>query len=283
MPLKAAAKRQKRQIGEQIATPGILGGLGPLAHIELEKRILQQRHEQQRQQQSEVNCDRDYPTWLLISATQIPDRTESLKGGEGCIPALQHYAKRLESMGSDFLIIPCNTAHAFYKQVQAALDIPWLHLMDATTQAIHQRHPTVKRVGVLATDGTIKAGLYASSLQKAGLIPLEPTCGSLAQKQIMQSIYAPGWGIKTTGTQISDRAMRSLSEAAISLYSQGAELLIAGCTELSIACAELTHLPIPWIDPLQVIASDILAYAYGDRALPTPSHPSLSAISYVAL
>ena len=256
----------------QIATPGILGGLGPLAHIELEKRILQQRH-----QQIEISCDQDYPTWLMVSATQIPDRTASLESREErdrCIEALRHYAQRLQTMGSDFIIIPCNTAHIFYREVQAAIDIPWLHLMDATADFIRQRYPEAKTVGVLATDGTIKAGLYAKSLQQVGLIAIEPTCQSLTQKQVMKSIYTPKWGIKTTGTQVSDRAMRSLSEAAISLYAQGAELVIAGCTELSIACPHLNNLPIPWVDPLQVIAQSVIAYAYGAYHLPSihPSH-----------
>ena len=94
---------------QQVAIPGIVGGLGPLAHIELEKCLLRSR-----QQRSEVLCDQDYPTWLVVSATQTPDRTRSFnQTGDCCIPALTEYAQLLQRMGSDFLLIPCNTAHAF--------------------------------------------------------------------------------------------------------------------------------------------------------------------------
>ncbi|MFK8184747.1 MAG: aspartate/glutamate racemase family protein [Phormidesmis sp.] len=278
MQLKRPQWKKANKLSQQVAVPGILGGLGPLAHIELEKRMLRQRHEQHN-----VRCDQDYPTWLMVSATQTPDRTESLKRGANendtnknsandshspCISSLQQSAQLLEKMGSDFLVVPCNTAHAFYGPVQAAINIPWLHLMDVTTNFIRQQYPNVIRVGVLATDGTLKARLYADSLRKAGFVPIEPVYGSLAQKQVMQIIYEPEWGIKTTGTQVSDRAIQNLSEAAANLYAEGAEVIIAGCTELSVACAQLTALPIPWVDPLQAIATVTLAYAYGDRALP---------------
>lgn len=283
MQLKMPRWKKANKPEQQVAVPGILGGLGPLAHIELEKRILRQRHEQR-----DVRCDQDYPSWLMVSATQTPDRTESLKTSpnknssnkndsnknssnersSACISALQQSAQLLEKMGSDFLVVPCNTAHAFYGPVQAAIDIPWVHLMDVTTGFIRQQYPNVIRVGVLATDGTIKARLYADSLRKEGFVPIEPVYGSLEQKQVMKIIYASEWGIKTTGTQVSDRAIQNLSEAAANLYAEGAEVIIAGCTELSIACAQLTALPIPWVDPLQAIASVTLAYAYGDRALP---------------
>ena len=252
----------------QVAIPGILGGLGPLAHIELEKRILQICH-----QQRAVRCDQDYPTWIVVSATQVPDRTcslrkENIHEGRDCLSALQHYARSLQDMGSDFLVVPCNTAHAFYGLVQAEIDIPWLHLMDVTTRFIRQQYPDVSRVGVLATDGTIKARLYADSLRKAGLMPIEPAYGSLLQKQVMQSIYASTWGIKTAGIRVSDRALKQVSEAAASLCVDGAEVIIAGCTELSIACAQLQAMPMPWVDPLDAIAASILSYAYGDRTLP---------------
>ncbi|MEM6449936.1 MAG: amino acid racemase [Cyanobacteria bacterium P01_D01_bin.105] len=290
MPIEPQWESNKKG-QRQVAVPGILGGLGPLAHIELEKRILQICHHQRG-----VRCDQDYPTWLVVSATQIPDRTHSLRENslrednlrketshkkensqerDECLLALQHYARSLQTMGSDFLVVSCNTAHAFYGPVQAEIDIPWLHLMDVTTHFIRQQYPDVSRVGVLATDGTIKARLYANSLRKADLMPIEPAYGSLVQKQVMQSIYAPTWGIKTAGIRVSDRALKQVSEAAASLYAEGAEVIIAGCTELSIACAQLQAMPIPWVDPLDAIASSILTYAYGDRPLPL-SGPALS-------
>ncbi len=246
----------------QVAIPGILGGLGPLAHIELERRLLQQRH-----QRGPVRGDRDYPIWFTISATNVPDRTRSLaKGRANCIASLRHYAQLLQQMGSDFLIVPCNTAHAFYQPVQEAMDIPWLHLMEATSQFIRRSYPQVKSVGVLATDGTLQAGLYCQSLTQVGLIAIEPSLKSSLQQQVMQSIYHPNWGIKTTGSQVSPIVLDLLSQAMQCLKARGAELIIAGCTELSVACALLSETALPWVDPLDIVADLALARAYDEQS-----------------
>lgn len=253
----------------QVAIPGILGGLGPLAHIELERRLLRQRH-----QRGPVQGDQDYPVWLTINATNVPDRTRSLVDDDtaDCIAWLQYYAQLLQHMGSDFLIVPCNTAHAFYGPVQEAIDIPWLHLMEATSQFIQQVYPQVKSVGVLATDGTLQAGLYQQSLKQVGLTAVEPSLNSSLQQQVMQSIYHPNWGIKTTGSYVSPTVLELLAQAIQCLKARGAELIVAGCTELSVACALLRETALPWIDPLDVVADLAITKAYND-----PSFVSVAA------
>ncbi|MGF1461160.1 MAG: aspartate/glutamate racemase family protein [Leptolyngbyaceae cyanobacterium] len=253
LPIPATTNRQ-------LAMPGIIGGLGPLAHIQFEQVLLE------RSCQRGANSDQDHPDWILMNAAQTPDRTKSIKGAApDCTPWLVKYGQRLQRAGADFLVVTCNTAHAFYPAVQAQLDIPWIPLMQCTTQAIREQFSPVRKVGILATDGTLHTELYHRSLRRAGLLPLEPAIDSPMQKRVMQSIYHPDWGIKTTGAQVSDQALAALLHAVTWLKAQGAELVIAGCTELSVGLAQIGNLSLPWVDPLTAIADITLDLAYGDR------------------
>ncbi len=247
---------QKSQ--QQLKFPGILGGLGPLAHIEFEQRLL--HHSSRRGAQ----CDQDHPNWIVLSAASTPDRTKSLlRKGPDCVPYLLRSACQLESMGADFLIVPCNTAHGFYHTIQTQLDIPWLHMMNATVKYIAENFPTVQQVGVLATDGTLRSQLYSTSLNQYGISPILPPLRSPIQHRVMQAIYSPDWGIKATGVWVSDIALIDLIVASRWLAAKGAELIIAGCTEISIGLTKLSQLPINWIDPLDVMANLTLDLAYG--------------------
>ncbi|HEY9888724.1 MAG TPA: amino acid racemase [Candidatus Obscuribacterales bacterium] len=254
LPIVAAVDRQT-------AIPGIIGGLGPLAHIQFEQILLTQSRLRG------ACCDQDYPEWVLLNATQVPDRTQSIQGAVAdCTPWLVKCGQRLKRAGADFLVVTCNTAHAFYEKVQPQLELPWVPLMGCTTQRIVEQFPTVQKVGVLATDGTLQTGLYHQSLLRAGLVPVYPGVASPMQRRVMQSIYHPEWGIKTTGATVSYRALLELNHAALWLKEQGAEVMIAGCTELSVGLAQLPTLPLPWIDPLLAIADITLDLAYGQRA-----------------
>ncbi len=256
----------------QLKLPGILGGLGPLAHIEFEQRLL--HHSARRGAQR----DQDHPDWIVLSAASTPDRTKTLLGtGPDCVPYLVRSAHHLTAMGADFLVVTCNTAHGFYHTVQAQLEIPWLHMMDATVKYIAESFPTVRQVGVLATDGTLRSQLYTTSLAEYGISPILPPLGSPTQNRVMQSIYSPDWGIKATGSWVSDLALIELIVAARWLADQGAELIIAGCTELSIGLARLSQLPINWIDPLDVMANITLDLTYG--TISTPSVMSAKSFS----
>lgn len=251
------------QLNRQVAIPGILGGLGPMAHVQFEQCLIQ------RSVDRGAKGDQDHPVWLLVNGTTIPNRTESLQGvGPDCVPGLVRYAQLLERAGASFLVVTCNTAHGVYDQVQAQLGIPWIHLMACTSGYIQQVYPTVQRVGVLATDGTVQCGLYSRSLSQAGLTPMDFGLHSPWQNQVMDAIYHPDWGIKTTGTQVSTKALTVLEQATGWLKTQGAEVVIAGCTELSVAFAQMPCLPLPWVDPLAVVADITLDLAWGCRSLP---------------
>jgi aspartate racemase len=181
---------------------------------------------------------------------------------------LVRYAQLLERAGASLLVVTCNTAHGVYDQVEAQIGIPWIHPMACSSGHLRCTYPTVQRVGVLATDGTVQCGLYSHSLSQAGLTAMGFELNSPWQDLVMQSIYHPDWGIKTTGTRVSTQALTVLEQATAWLKSQGAEVVIAGCTELSVAFAQMSSLPLPWVDPLAVVADITLDLAWGYRSLP---------------
>ena len=252
---------------QQSALPGILGGLGPLAHIEFERQLLLQSFNRGATQ------DQDHPVWLLINAAPTPDRTQSLlQATYDCTPWLLNYSKWLERMGADFLIVTCNTAHAFHKRVQPQLTIPWIHMMQAVSRSITTKNPSAQRIGVMATTGTLQAQLYADSLRREGLLPILPSADSTTQKEIMQSIYAPVWGIKAAGVTVSTSALEKLDRALFWFKQQGADLVVAGCTELSVGLAQLDRPACRWVDPLWVMAELTIGLAQGEILLEKFGH-----------
>ena len=119
-----------------------------------------------------------------------------------CTPWLVKYGKMLKMAGANFLVVICNTAHGFYERVQPQLDIPWIHLMNTTGAFIKSNYPQCRRIGVLATTGTLQAKIYEDSLSALGLTVISPPIGSQLQRNVMDAIYNPVWGVKATGTDI---------------------------------------------------------------------------------
>ncbi|HET9030478.1 MAG TPA: amino acid racemase [Candidatus Aquilonibacter sp.] len=248
---------------KQALVPGILGGMGPLAHIELERRMLRVSTE------LGARTDQDHPMWVLVNATHTPDRTASLHGkAEHSGDFISMYASLLEHGGADFMVVVCNTAHAFYEEVAATLSIPWIHIIDVTAEHIHRHFPEVDVVGVLQTDGCGKAGMYAKHFGDRGFRVVTPyATDDAAQAGTMEIAYHPEWGVKATGDVVSPQAVARLRESIEWLATHGAQIAVTGCTEYSAAAALLRGPAIAMVDPLDVLARRTVELAMGHAAL----------------
>ncbi len=223
-------------------TIGILGGMGPLATADLFRKIVLH---------TDAAADQEHPRVVVDSNTDIPDRTAALlHGGADPVPELVKSAKRLAAMGADVLIMPCNTAHGFYGAVAAAVDIPVLHMIELTRDALRARG--VKTAGLLATDGTVQTGVYQKTFDGSGIALLTPPPDD--QAAVMDIIYN---GVKAGDLAHDASAFRRACEG---LLSRGAETLILGCTELPPAF-ELYHLDYPHTDPTLELALGALRFA----------------------
>ena len=218
---------------------GILGGLGPMSGIYFCEMLTQHTYAQK---------DSDHLNFLLSSRADTPDRSSFILGlsSEDPTPRMRSEAKRLEAAGAELLVIPCNTAHYFYSKVAEAVDIPILNIIEETAKlcAIEK----TKKVGVLATEGTISSGAYKDIFNSYGIEIAELTNDE--QNFITETIFDR---IKS-GLKPDTKRFIALCDK---LFNNGCERIILGCTELSLIKKEHT-LPNYVIDSLEVLCISAL-------------------------
>jgi aspartate racemase len=145
-------------------TLGIIGGMGPLATADLFKMIIEL---------TPAKSDQEHIPVLIDSNTNIPDRTAAiLSCGKDPRPEMIHSAKRLQEAGADYLLMSCNTAHYFYDDIAENIHIPLLHMPKLTAE--YARQKGYKKVALLATDGTIKSGVYSNAFENSGVEIITP-------------------------------------------------------------------------------------------------------------
>ena len=226
-------------------TIGILGGMGPLATVDLFKKIVLN---------TQANCDQDHLHIIVDNASPIPDRTAAiLSGGEDPVPAMQAAARNLEKAGADLIIMPCNTVHYFYEPVQAAVNIPVLHMIRLTAQELLGKG--CKTAALLATNGCAKAGMYQKAMAEAGLTLLTPDPEQ--QNMVNGMVYD---GIKAGNAAYSPDPLIGVTE---DLLKKGAECVILGCTELPLAWDLYSLERYPSCDPTTVLARAAIRAAGG--------------------
>ena len=253
--------RQERLIG-------IVGGLGPFAHIDFERKLLDAASEL-----IGARHDQDFPQWVLSSIPQTPDRTEAYFGeADDPTPVLVRSLERLGRTGADFAVVACNTAHLFLERLREESPLPIVSLVEVTADEAARIGPG-SSVGLLATSGTLRSRLYHDPLGARGLRavgPLDLEDGEELQlRRVMEPIYGPwvdgrhqGGGIKTDGGSASARAL--LEGAAERLVEDGgADVLVAGCTEIPLALKGTEAAGRPLLDPAALLAKAAVRYAYG--------------------
>jgi len=216
---------------------GILGGMGPEATLDLFYKIIKL---------SPAEKDQDHFRIIIDNNPKIPDRTAAILGkGENPLPALQETAQNLEKAGADFIIMPCNTAHYFISEIQQSIKIPILNMIKETAHNIKSIFPSFKNVGLLATKGTYKTGLYNSSFKEKNieiLIPSPPE-----QDKIMDIIY------KIKSNILSKEMKIQIIKIAEKQIKRGSQAIIAGCTEIPLILKN-EDIKVPVIDPTNILA-----------------------------
>jgi aspartate racemase len=226
-------------------TIGIIGGMGPLATVDLYKRIVLR---------TKAARDQDHIHVIIDSNTNIPDRTKAIiDNGQDPTIELIKSAKMLESAGADFLIMPCNTAHYFIDRIQENVSIPFINMIEETVKYTHARHGN-EIVGIMATDGTIKSKIYEDYYNKLGIKTVVP---EKTQAKIMKFIYdVIKSGRYDLGTDLFFDCVSELKE-------KGAGAFLLGCTELSSA-QYLYNFEGNFINPMEVLTEVSIKYAGGE-------------------
>jgi aspartate racemase len=239
---------------------GIVGGMGPKTGIDLAHKIIKN---------TVANTDQDYIPMLLVSYPhQIEDRTGFLQGKHHKNPAYTIYQliRELESWGAHIIGIPCNTSHSapIMNVISEQLianhsSVVLVNMIEAVAEFILEHFPTTKKIGLLATLGTYQQAAYQNIFQQFGLEIIVPD--SLMQQAIHQAIYDAEYGIKSNLSANLDKASQILHGACEHVVDLSAELVVLGCSEISLALTESSYNTTPLIDPTEVLARKLIQLA----------------------
>jgi aspartate racemase len=208
-----------------------------------------------------ADSDQAHVPMLVYNNPQVPDRQQAMRDGHGgpVRQALAASARRLAGGGADFWVMPCNTAHAFVQDAIDAAAIPFVSIIDVTIESLPARSPGLRRVGLLATDACIAAGVYQEAIADTAMTLVLPD--KAAQDECMALIFRVKSG--DTGALVRER-IAALAEA---LVQQGAEAIIAGCTEIPLVLSD-DNISVPLVSSTDELARRTVEHATGARALP---------------
>jgi len=221
---------------------GIIGGMGPEATIDLMQRLIRL---------TPAADDVDHIHAIVDNDPKIPSRIKAIIDGEGESPEqhLVEMARRLESFGADFLVLPCNTAHYYYHALQDSVHIPVLNMIELTVNDLILRFPFARSVGLLGSDAIRITGLYDACLRKYGLRSVYPQ--QHEQQKLMQVIK----DVKAGKT--AEAVRKVFEEVVANITAERAEVIVIACTELSVIAGGTILLP--FIDALEVLAEHTVA------------------------
>ncbi len=230
-------------------TVGILGGMGPEATMSFFKRIIEL---------TVASNDQEHIPMLIDNNVLIPDRTAYLLGeDENPLMHILKSAMKLEMMGTDLIVMPCNTAHYFYDDITKFVKTPFINMIDGVAKHIKQNFNTTK-VGLLATGGTYSSEIYSNTFKKYDIDIVTPCVEVM--KELMSIISEIKKGNK-------EECYKELKKIVLNLKEQDVEIVVLGCTELSLIHGSLTEDDqirkenINLIDPMDILARRVVMLA----------------------
>lgn len=215
---------------------GVIGGLGPLATSYFMNLVINN---------TKASKDQEHINMIVFNHSTTYDRTDYIigKSDNNPIYTLIEDAKTLESLGCSFLVMPCNTAHYFYDNIMKNINIPFLNIVTCAIEEIKDNKKV--KIGIMATDGTIKAKTYQDAIEKYGFEYFIPN--QINQEKIMDYIYNY---VKKGKTVIKEEFMKTIDY----FFSNNCDYIIVGCTELSVIYTDLKITDKRIIDSLTVLA-----------------------------
>ncbi|HHY81318.1 MAG TPA: amino acid racemase [Clostridiales bacterium] len=216
---------------------GVIGGLGPMATVYFMELVIKM---------TEAQCDQEHLEMIVYNCPTIPDRTSYILGHsqQNPVEPMIRIGKQLAAQGVECIAIPCITAHYFYDILSESINADIIHAVKETT--IHLKENGIRTVGIAATDGTIASGLFQKELTAAGIGCVIPSGD--AQQDIMDVIYKD---IKASQPIQEEKLYSAFGE----MRKNGAEVIILGCTELSLVKRDY-NLGAGYIDVLDILAKE---------------------------
>lgn len=236
---------------------GIVGGMGPLAGIDLYKKIVEN---------TVAGTDQDHLPVLLASLpADISDRNRYLLGQSPInpAPAVAEVVMLLDRAGVTHVGIACNTVYAppIFDQMVQILEkngttANVLHLIQLSAQAALKHPHAPRRIGLLSTSGSYRIGIYQRHLEALGL---EPVMLDFERHHtlVQDAIQNPEYGLKSM-PETHPEAIIRLNKAIAELQLLGAECIMLGCTEIGMVESELNFLGMASVNPNRVLARALI-------------------------
>ena len=230
---------------------GVIGGMGPDATVDFMSKVIEK---------TPAGSDQDHVRMLVEHNPRVPSRQLAMQGeGENPGPVIARMAARLEASGADFIVMPCNAAHAWQDDIVAAVSVPFISIVEESVSRSLQCTRDDEPVGLLTTPGCFAAGLYQRALADAGReVILQSPEELVGTMSLIDRIKA---GDK------SKPVASGLREFAGQLVSRGAKSVIAACTELPLVLDQ-SMLAVPLVASTDVLAGKTVALALADEPLP---------------
>ena len=213
---------------------GILGGMGTQAGLDFcNKLAILYRGK----------FDQDYPLFILYNKSNIPGRPESIGVQTGNLSNKKNNKKSqkkyllvlkslikgcqvLKKSKCKFIVIPCNTAHYWYDDLQKKINVPIINMPKEVFKFTKKNCKKNSKVGLLATEGTLKTGVYNNFFDENYNL-LKPS-ESIQKNSVNKAIKF----VKMGNVRAAEKAIKP---AINYLMSMKCKKIILGCTELPIA------------------------------------------------
>ena len=213
---------------------GILGGMGTQAGLDFCNKLAMLNR---------GKVDQEYPLFILYNKSNIPGRPESigiqtkklsiipkssinvLKYNK-VLKSLLAGCRSLEKSGCKFIVIPCNTAHYWYDDLQNKIKIPIVNMPKEVFNHTKKNCKRNSKIGLLATEGTLKTKIYDKLFEKNFNL-IKPT-DTIQKKSVNKTIKY----VKMGNVKLAEKALRP---AINYLLKMKCKKIILGCTELPIA------------------------------------------------
>ena len=196
---------------------GILGGMGTQAGLDFCNKLAMLNR---------GKIDQKYPLFILYNKSNIPGRPENLHKYNKVLKSLSTGCLLLQKSKCKFIVIPCNTAHYWYDDLQRKTKIPIINMPKEVYLHAKKNCKKNSKIGILATEATLKTGVYNKYFDKNFAL-INPK-KSLQIKSVNKSIkYVKMGKIKN--------AEKAIKPAINYLIKMKCKKIILGCTELPIA------------------------------------------------
>jgi len=196
---------------------GILGGMGTQAGLDFCNKLTMLNR---------GKIDQKYPLFILYNKSNIPGRPENLQKYNKVLKSLKSGCVLLQKNKCKFIVIPCNTAHYWYDDLQKKIKIPIISMPKEVYLHAKKTCKKKSKIGILATEGTLKTNVYNKFFNE--------NFNLISPKKSLQ-IRSVNKAIKYVKMGKIKNAERIIKPAIAHLIKKKCSKIILGCTELPIA------------------------------------------------